>query len=80
MLIEQISEFELRGPGPPGRKYASKLVIFKTKQDSFKEDFRVDCYLLPKYCRRKCVLLLSICANSLTKFNAEMEDFTMFWV
>ena len=32
MLIEQIIEFELRGPGPPGRTCAPQLIIFVTKQ------------------------------------------------
>ena len=48
MLIEQISEFKLRGPGPPSRTCTPKLVIFMTKQDSFKENLRVDYYLLLK--------------------------------
>ena len=56
MLIEQISEFDLRGPGPPGRICTPKLVIFMTKQNSFKEDLRADYYLLLKYCRRQCIL------------------------
>ena len=41
MLIEQIIEFELKGPGPLNRT-CPKLVIFVTKQKSFKEDLRVD--------------------------------------
>ena len=32
MFIEQIIEFELRGPGPRGRTCNRKLVIFMTKQ------------------------------------------------
>ena len=57
MFIEQISEFELRGPGTPGRTCTPKLIIFITKQNSLKEDLRVDYYLLLKYCRRQCTLL-----------------------
>ena len=38
MLIERIIEFELRGPGHPGCIRTPKLVIFTTKQNSFKED------------------------------------------
>ena len=35
MLIEQIFEFELRGPGPLGRIHALlQLIIFMTKQKS----------------------------------------------
>ena len=55
MFIKQINKFELRAPGPPGRKCTPKLVIFMTKQDLFKEDFRVDHYLLLKYCRSQCI-------------------------
>ena len=32
MLIEQIIEFQLKKPGPPGRMCALQLVIFMTKQ------------------------------------------------
>ena len=32
MLIEQIIEFQLRGPGPLGRTCALQLVISRTKQ------------------------------------------------
>ena len=51
MLIEQIIEFELRGPGPPGRTYAPKTAFFfffhdKTKLS--KANVRVNYYLLLK--------------------------------
>ena len=75
MLIEQMIEFELRGPGPPGRTCTPKLVNFMTKQTSLKEDLRVDYYLLLKYCRRQCILLPPTWAKSLTKFDAKMQDF-----
>ena len=42
MLIEQIIEFELTGPGPPSRTSTPKLVIFMTKQKFLKEDLRLD--------------------------------------
>ena len=42
MLIEQIIEFELRGPGPPDCTCTPKLVISMTKQKSLKEDLQVD--------------------------------------
>ena len=32
MLIEQIIEVELRGPGPPNHTCSPKLVVFMTKQ------------------------------------------------
>ena len=43
MLIEQIIEFELRGPGSLGRTIAHailKLVIFMTKQKNLKKIFK----------------------------------------
>ena len=58
MLIQQIIEFELRGLGPLGRASTSKLFIFLIKQKSLKEDRGVDYYLLLKYCRGQCILLL----------------------
>ena len=41
MLIEQIIEFELRGPGPPDhiRAVTPKLVVFMTKQKSVRQIF-----------------------------------------
>ena len=39
MLIEQITEFELRGPGPTGRTYTPKLVILMIKQNSLRKIF-----------------------------------------
>ena len=75
MLIGQIIEFELRGLRPPGRTRSPKLVIFKAKQKSLKEDFRVDFDLLLKYCRRQCMLFSRTWAKSLTNFNPKMQDF-----
>ena len=39
MLIEQIIEFELRGPGPPVVNVLLQLVIFMTKQKSRRKNF-----------------------------------------
>ena len=51
MHIEQGIELDLRGSVLPGRTCTPKLVIFMTKQNSLKENLRVDYYyLLPKYC------------------------------
>ena len=36
MFIEQNIEFELRGPGPPGRTYTPTLVICIIKQNKKK--------------------------------------------
>ena len=39
MLIEQIIEFELSEPGPPGERVLLQLVIFMTKQKSLRSIF-----------------------------------------
>ena len=70
MLIEQIL-----GPGPPGRKYTPITRCFHDKTIISKENIRLDCYLLLKYCRRQCILLPPTLAKSLTKFNSKMQDF-----
>ena len=66
MLIELI--FELRGPGAPGRICTPITGCFHDKTIIFKENNRLDCYLLLKYCRRECILLPPTWAKSLTKF------------
>ena len=38
MLIEQVIEFELRGPGPPGRSCTPKTAYFHDKTKTFKEN------------------------------------------
>ena len=73
MLIEQI--FELRGPGPPSRICTPVTGCFHDKTLLSKENMRVDCYLLLKYCRRQCILLPPTWAESLTIFNPKMQDF-----
>ena len=73
MLIEQI--FELRGPAPPSRICTFITGCFHDKAIISKENIRLDCYLLLKYCRRRCTLLPLTSAKSLTKFNTKMQDF-----
>ena len=55
MLIEQI--FELRRPGLPGHLCTPITGCFHEKIIIFKENNRLDCYLLLKYCGRQCTLL-----------------------
>ena len=55
MLIEQ--NFELSGPGPHGRICIPTTSCFHDKTIISKENFRVDCYSLLKYCKRQCSLL-----------------------
>ena len=73
MLIEQ--NFELRGHGLPGRICTPITGCFHYKTIISEENFRVDCYLLLKYCMRQCSLLAPTWAKSLTKFNPKMQDF-----
>ena len=46
MLIEQIIEHQLRGPGPPGRTCTLITSYFHDKTKISKENLRVDYYLL----------------------------------
>ena len=75
MFNEEIIEFELRGPGSLDRTCASTTGCFQDKTKSFKENLRVDYYLLPKYCRRECTLFSPTWAKSLTKFNPKRQNF-----
>ena len=77
MLIEQI--FELRGSGLPGHIGTPITGCFHDKTIISKENIRLDCYLLLKYCKRHCASLPPTCAKSLTKFNLEMEDVKVLW-
>ena len=57
MLIEQIIEFELKKPGPPGRKCSSTTGYFHDKQKSLSNIFEwIIFYLLLKFCSRRCTL------------------------
>ena len=49
-LIEQIIEFELRGPGSTGRTCTSTTGYFHNKTKIFKTNLLLDHYLLLKYC------------------------------
>ena len=57
MLTEQIIEFELRRPGPPGRTFPSTTGNFYKKSKISKANLRVDYYVVQKYCTRQCTLL-----------------------
>ena len=81
MLIKQITELELRGPGPPCRTCTPVIGYFhdnlqgKSSRQISKANLQVDYHLLLKYCRRQCTLLPPTCAKSLTKFNIKIQDF-----
>ena len=73
MLVEQI--IELKGPGPPGCICTPTTGSFHDKTIISKENIRLDCCLLQKYCRRQCTLLPPTWAKALTKFNPNIQDY-----
>ena len=75
MVVKQIIEFELKGPGPPRRTCTPITGYFHDKTIISEKNFRMDYYLQLKYCTRQCNLLPPIRAKSLTKFNPKMQDF-----
>ena len=66
MLIEQIFEVQLKGPGPPGRTCTPITRSLNNKTKILKENLRVDYYLLLKYWRRQGALLTPTWTKSLT--------------
>ena len=82
MLIEQITEFELRDPGLPGHTCCTPktdYVYDNTKISN--EDLRLNYYLLLKYCRRQCTLLPSSLPgpNYLQNLTPISKIFSAFW-
>ena len=67
MLIEQIIEFESRGPEPLVVHIFLKLVIFMTKQKSSKGNFQVHCLMLKML--QKAMYLDFPDLGQATKFN-----------
>ena len=57
MLIKQIIELQLRGPGLCGRTCTSVTGYFHDKTKISKENLRVDYYLLLKCRKRQCTLI-----------------------
>ena len=78
MLIEQIIEFKLKGPGPPGRTCFLKTNCFRDKTKISQENLLVDYYLLLKLCTRQCTLLSPTWDKSLTKFNPKCKILNVF--
>ena len=66
MLIEEIIDHQLKGPGPPARTCAPITGYFHDKTKISKENLRVDDYLLLKCCKRQCTLLPPTRTKSLT--------------
>ena len=73
MHIKQ--SFEFRGSEPYGRICTPITGCFHDKTKISLKNLQVDCYLLLKYCRRRCTLLPPTWAKSLTKSNPKMQDF-----
>ena len=77
MLIEQI--VELRRPGPSGCTCTPIIGCFHDKTVIFKENIRLNCYLLLKYCRRQCTLLPPPGPNHLQNLTPKCKIFNVFW-
>ena len=59
----------------PGRICTPTTGCFQDKTKFYKENNRLNCYLLLKYCRRDCTLLPPTWAKSLIKLNHKLQDF-----
>ena len=66
MLIEQIIELQLRGPGPPSRTCTPITGYVHDKTKISKENYQVNNYLLLKCCKRLCTLPSPTWTKSLT--------------
>ena len=77
MLIEQI--FELRRPGPPGRICTPITGCFHDKTIISKKNIRLDCYLLLKYCWRRCTLLPLPWPNYSQNLTPKCKILNVFW-
>ena len=75
MFIEQSIEFEFKFNNIFTRSCIPTTGYFYEKTKISKENFRVDYYLLLKYCTRQCTLISPTWAESLTKFNPKLQDF-----
>ena len=75
MLIEQIVELQLRGPGPPGITCTSITGYFHDETKISMENLRVGFHLLLKCCTRQCTLLPLPGPNHVQlNFNTKMQD------
>ena len=80
MLIEQIIEFEWRGPGPPGRTCSLITVYFYDKMKISKENLQVDYYLLQNNSTGGNVPSFSLLGpNHLQNLAPECKILNVFW-
>ena len=77
MLIEQI--FELRGPGPPCSVCTPITGCFHDKTIIFKENIRLDCYLLLKHCRSNALYFPLPGPNHLQNLTPNCKILNVFW-
>ena len=73
MLIEQITEFESRVPGPLVVHILLKLAVFMTKQKSSKANLRVHYLMLKMLQKAKYLDFPDL--GQVTNFNPKMQDF-----
>ena len=78
MLINKLSNIN-KGPGPPGSTCISITSYFHDKTKISKENIQVDYYLLLKYYRRQCILLLPTRPNHLQNLTPKCEILNLFW-
>ena len=78
MLIEQIIEFELRGPGPSGHTCVHITNQFHDKTKMSTENLQVDYYLRLKYCRRQRTLHPLSGPNHLQNFIPKCKILSVF--
>ena len=75
MLIEQITELQLRGPGPPDQTCTPITGYFHDKTKISKENLRVDYYLLLNVARDNAPYFPLSGPNHLQlKSNSKMPD------
>ena len=75
MLIEQIIEFELRGPGPPGCTCTPTTGCFHDKTKKLFGKSLSGSLFTAKILQEAMYLTPLTWAKSLTKFNPKIQDF-----
>ena len=81
MLVEQIIEFELRGPRPPGLRCTPTTGYFLDKTKISKKNLLAhyyQAYLLLKYSRRQCTLLPLPKRNQLQNLTPKFKILNVF--
>ena len=82
MLIEQIIEFELREPRPPGRicTYATGYFHGMTKQKSVRNIVeRIILFTAIKYCKMQCTLLPLPGPNHVQNLSPKCKILNVYW-